>query len=411
MGLTQLVHDLCLNPKHTKWIAPLLNVGDGVLCVLIVWKIPYTEIDWTTYMQQIQLFVNGERDYTLIKGSTGPLVYPGAHVYSYTLLYYITDRGRDIAFGQVIFAFLYLVTLTVVMACYRRLGAPPYLFPLLVLSKRLHSIYMLRLFNDGLAALVMWISLWFFINRKYSAGVIVWSLGLGIKMTLILLAPGVAVLLALSLSIWPCAKLAILAAGVQVMLGMPFLTTNPGGYFNSAFEFQRQFMYKWTVNWRFIPEDIFLSSDWWRTLIVVHALILVVFGVTSFLRPVGMNLFPFIRRFCTGQHRGIPLDQNFIMTVLLTSLATGLLCARSLHYQFFAYLSWATPYLLWRTGRHPVVVGSVWLLQEIAWNAYPSTNISSAIVVLSLVAQVMGLFANRKHAFPTLASVPKEHTQ
>ncbi|KAL2821602.1 putative alpha-1,3-mannosyltransferase [Aspergillus granulosus] len=370
-----------------------------------------TEIDWTTYMQQIQLFINGERDYTLIKGSTGPLVYPAAHVYSYTALYHITDEGRDIAFGQAIFAFLYLITLTIVMSCYRRLGAPPYLFPLLVLSKRLHSIYMLRLFNDGLAGLVMWVSIWFFINRKWALGVIAWSLGLGIKMTLILLAPAVIVLLALSLSILPCAKLALLALGIQVLLAMPFLPTNPQGYFNSAFEFGRQFMYKWTVNWRFIPEDIFLSPDWWRALIVLHALILVAFGLTSFLRPAGSNLFNFIRKFCTGQHRGIPLHHNFIMSVLLTSLAIGLLCARSLHYQFFAYLSWATPYLLWRTGGHPVIVCIIWLFQEIAWNTYPSTNTSSAIVVLSLVAQVFGLLANRKDAFPILSSAPKEHTQ
>ena len=34
-----------------------------------------TEIDWETYMYQIELFVNGERDYALISGPTGPLVY------------------------------------------------------------------------------------------------------------------------------------------------------------------------------------------------------------------------------------------------------------------------------------------------------------------------------------------------
>ncbi|KAL2840972.1 putative alpha-1,3-mannosyltransferase [Aspergillus pseudoustus] len=370
-----------------------------------------TEIDWTTYMQQIRLFLDGERNYILIKGSTGPLVYPAAHVYSYTLLHHLTDEGRDIAFGQIIFAFLYLITLTIVMACYRRSGAPPYLFPLLVLSKRLHSIYMLRLFNDGLAALCMWISIWFFINRKWTAGVVVWSFGLGIKMTLILLAPAIIVLLALSLSVWPCIRLAALGLGIQVMLAIPFLPMNPQGYFNSAFEFGRQFMYKWTVNWRFIPEDIFLSPAWWRALIIVHALILVSFGLTSFLRPAGINLFAFLNKFCKGQHRGIPLHHNFIMAVLLTCLSTGFLCARSLHYQFFAYLSWATPYLLWRTGAHPVIVCIVWLLQEIAWNTYPSTNISSAIVVLSLVAQVAGVFANRKDAFPTLSPTPKEHAQ
>lgn len=40
MDLKQLVLDLCLNPKHTKWIAPLIVLGDVLLCVLIIWKIP-----------------------------------------------------------------------------------------------------------------------------------------------------------------------------------------------------------------------------------------------------------------------------------------------------------------------------------------------------------------------------------
>jgi alpha-1,3-mannosyltransferase len=78
-----------------------------------------TEIDWTTYMQQVSLFMAGERDYTLLKGDTGPLVYPAAHVYIYSGLYFITDQGRDIWLAQWIFMVLYLVTLAVVIQCYR----------------------------------------------------------------------------------------------------------------------------------------------------------------------------------------------------------------------------------------------------------------------------------------------------
>ncbi|KAL5051843.1 hypothetical protein BDW71DRAFT_212960 [Aspergillus fruticulosus] len=413
MAWTELVSDLCSNTKHTKWIAPLLNVADGLLSALIIWKVPYTEIDWTTYMQQIKLYLSGERDYTLIRGSTGPLVYPAAHVYSYSLLYHLTDEGRDIVFGQIMFAFLYLITLTVVMACYRRVGAPPYLFPLLVLSKRLHSVYMLRLFNDGLAALAMWGSIWLFINRKWTPAVVLWSLGLGIKMALILLVPAVMVVLALSLDIGQCIRLAGLALGVQVLLAIPFLKTNPSGYFERAFEFGRQFMFKWTVNWRFLGEDIFLSIWFWRGLLALHLLILVVFGITSFLKPSGTNLPDFAGKFLTGQHRGVALHPSFIMAVLLTSLSVGLLCARSIHYQFFAYLSWATPFLLWRAGYRLSLVYALWLVQEWAWNVYPSTNLSSAVVVVLLGAQVFGVLVNRNRAFPTSPPTPKakQHVQ
>lgn len=133
--------DFATNPKYTRWISPVLLAFDAVLCGLIIWKVPCmpccflhlfhlaplrligitdTEIDWEAYMQQVQQYVSGERDYTKIKGGTGPLVYPAAHVYIYTALYWITNQGKDIFVAQMIFGFLYLLALAVVMACYRQ---------------------------------------------------------------------------------------------------------------------------------------------------------------------------------------------------------------------------------------------------------------------------------------------------
>jgi alpha-1,3-mannosyltransferase len=77
-----------------------------------------TEIDWVAYMQQVAQFVSGERDYMKMEGDTGPLVYPAAHVYTYTALYHLTDKGQNIYVAQQIFAGLYMVTLAVVMLCY-----------------------------------------------------------------------------------------------------------------------------------------------------------------------------------------------------------------------------------------------------------------------------------------------------
>lgn len=70
-------------------------------------------------MQQVSQYLAGERDYTLLKGDTGPLVYPAAHVYIYSALSYLTDNGRNIRLAQILFWALYLEVLSVVMACYR----------------------------------------------------------------------------------------------------------------------------------------------------------------------------------------------------------------------------------------------------------------------------------------------------
>lgn len=167
-------------------------------------------------MQQVSLYVSGERDYPSIKGSTGPIVYPAAHVYVYTFLYHLTDEGRDILLGQILFAALYLATLIVVIACYRHTGAPPYLFPLLVLSKRLHSIYMLRMFNDGVAAFAMWLAMYFFLRRNWTVGVAIWSLGVGVKMPLVLLVPAIAMGTLLSLGLAQSVVLGAMAVLIQV---------------------------------------------------------------------------------------------------------------------------------------------------------------------------------------------------
>jgi alpha-1,3-mannosyltransferase len=175
-----------------------------------------TEIDWSTYMQQVSLYISGERDYLLIKGSTGPLVYPAAHVYIYTLLYHLTNEGRDILLGQALFAVLYLATLAVVVACYRQTGAPPYLFPLLALSKRLHSIFVLRMFNDGVATFAMWLAIYLCLRRRWTAGIAVWSFGVAIKMTLVLLVPAIAVITLLSLGLARSISLGVMAVLIQV---------------------------------------------------------------------------------------------------------------------------------------------------------------------------------------------------
>jgi alpha-1,3-mannosyltransferase len=210
----RLVGQVLTDPHHSRWIVPALLVAEALLGGLIVWRIPCarssfvcsgdpsaecsildTEIDWATYMQQVRLFLDGERDYTLIKGDTGPLVYPAGHLYIYSALYSLTDQGTNIVLAQGIFLLLYLVTLTFVLACYRRINAPPWLLAPLVLSKRLHSIFLLRLFNDTWATLGFWVAIYSFQRRRWAVGAVAWCVGLGVKMTLLLAAPAVGAIL------------------------------------------------------------------------------------------------------------------------------------------------------------------------------------------------------------------------
>ena len=44
--------------------------------------------------------MNGTTDYSLLKGDTGPLVYPAGFVWFYAILYKITDSGTNVKLGK-----------------------------------------------------------------------------------------------------------------------------------------------------------------------------------------------------------------------------------------------------------------------------------------------------------------------
>ncbi|ORY62895.1 Dolichyl-P-Man:Man(5)GlcNAc(2)-PP-dolichyl mannosyltransferase [Pseudomassariella vexata] len=395
----KLVSDVA-NRHHvlSKLVPPALFLLDGILCALIIWKVPYTEIDWKAYMEQVSQYVSGERDYTLIKGGTGPLVYPAAHVYTYTGLYHLTDQGKDIFMAQQLFAVLYMVTLAVVMACYWKAKVPPYVFPLLIASKRLHSIFVLRCFNDCFAVFFLWLAIYCFQYRAWTLGSIAYIWGLGIKMSLLLVLPAVGVILLQGRGFSGSLKLAAIMVQIQVAIANPFLRGNASGYLSRAFELSRQFLFKWTVNWRFVGEEVFLSRPFALGLLGLHAAVLAGFLAQKWLKPARKPLFAIISPILRFQSPFSPQEEpmvasqitpQFVTTTMLSANVIGLLFARSLHYQFYSYLAWSTPYLLWRSGAHPVVQYVLWAAQEWAWNIFPSTPASSGVVVGVLAITVV----------------------
>ena len=71
---------------------------------------------------------------------------------------------------------------------------------------------------------------------------------------------------------------------MQLILGLPFLMGNPLAYLLRSFEFQRQFFYKWTVNWRVLPEWLFLDRRFHFVLLLCHLTTLSVFAFGVWLR-------------------------------------------------------------------------------------------------------------------------------
>ncbi|XP_051047110.1 dol-P-Man:Man(5)GlcNAc(2)-PP-Dol alpha-1,3-mannosyltransferase isoform X2 [Phodopus roborovskii] len=341
-----------------------------------------TEIDWKAYMAQVEGVINGTYDYTQLKGDTGPLVYPAGFVYTFMVLYYATGQGTDIPMAQNIFAVLYLVNLLLVFLIYHQTSkVPPFVFFFMCCaSYRVHSIFVLRLFNDPVAMALLFLSINLFLAHYWGWGCCCFSLAVSVKMNVLLFAPGLLFLLLTQFGFrGALPKLAICAA-IQVILGLPFLLENPIGYLSRSFDLGRQFLFQWTVNWRFLPEAIFLHRAFHLALLAAHLTLLLLFALCRWHRT-GENILSLLKDPSKRKFPPQPLTPNQIVSTLFTSNFIGICFSRSLHYQFYVWYFHTLPYLLWampaRWLTHLLRLLVLGLI-ELSWNTYPSTSFSSA---------------------------------
>ena len=77
----------------------------------------------------------------------------------------------------------------------------------------------------------------------------------------------------------------------QIVIGFPFLATFPVAYLARAFDLSRVFLFKWTVNWRFLPEWLFLSRSFHFLLLLGHLTMLCVFATKRWMQLILSSFF------------------------------------------------------------------------------------------------------------------------
>ncbi|XP_052660364.1 dol-P-Man:Man(5)GlcNAc(2)-PP-Dol alpha-1,3-mannosyltransferase isoform X1 [Harpia harpyja] len=370
-----------LEPSYTPLVAACLCLAEGGVNLWVIRRVPYTEIDWKAYMEEVEGFANGTLDYTQLKGDTGPLVYPAGFVYIFLGLYYATGRGTDIRLAQYLFAGLYLLNLLLIFRIYCRTNkVPPYVFFFMCCaSYRIHSIFVLRLFNDPVAMAILFLAINLFLEERWSWGCLLFSLAVSVKMNILLFAPGLLFLLLQRFGLLGCIPKLCICALLQIVLGLPFLLVNPVGYLTRSFDLGRQFQFKWTVNWRFLPEEVFQNRAFHTMLLLAHLAGLGLFALHRWHRSKE-SILTLLKDPAERKHASPPLTVNKIVFVLFSSNFLGICCSRSLHYQFYVWYFHTLPYLLWCTPTTKLAhMPKVLLLGviELCWNTYPSTVCSS----------------------------------
>jgi len=415
------------NASTQWWWWAMAATADLALSLLIVKLVPYTEIDFKAYMQEVEgPLLHDEWDYTKLRGDTGPLVYPAGFVYIYMGIRWLTEDGTNLWRGQILFASLHAILVYLVLgSIYYQPDAskdprrvPFWVGPLAVLSRRVHSIFVLRLFNDGIAMVFMYAAVYMYVRRRWTLGTAFFSAALSVKMNILLFAPGLAVLMLEATGLASSILQAVICVASQIALALPFLQVNAAGYLNRAFELGRVFTYKWTVNFKFLSPEAFVSKALAQGLLSATLLTWVGFGsrhfasshtgglrglvYTSVVRPLKAPLEDTIS---TVQMHDWKLH---VLTLLFTSNFIGIVFARSIHYQFYTWYFHTVSFLVYASGGNFALSLLICVSLEVCFNVYPSTAESSAILQATHLVLLLRLATRKPCPLTAQSKRPKQ---
>lgn len=379
-------------------------------------------------MQEVTGYIEGERNYYNIKGDTGPCVYPAGFLYIFSALKKLLNDG-DIRSFQYFFLGVYVLFISVVLLLYWNASetkehkeqyeeqeedeeqeeyesyesedetetttsislkdALPYIMIALCLSRRIHSIFVLRLFNDCIAMLFTYISFLAFQWDSWLIGCIIYSLGLSVKMNILLFLPGLLVLLTKRFGFFKMILHAFVILVIQILLGIPFLLEYPEAYIDRAFNFGRKFTYIWTVNWKFLSESFFLNEHFHKVLLILTLFFWILFGFKW--TSVDGGPINAILKGASSSMKTHRITSIHILWVLFTSNFVGIVFSRSLHFQFYVWYFHTLPFLLIFTPYTNLVKFATLIGIECVWNIFPSNATSSICLQILHISILFGL--------------------
>ena len=159
----------------------------------------------------------------------------------------------------------------------------------------------------------------------------------------------------------------------------------------------RTFTHEWTVNWKFLPEAVFVSRPLSIALLIAHVLMLS-FLVKKWCSRDGGLLSRTIPNFVNRTQREIQTaSADHILFVVFSGNFIGIFCARTLHFQFFSWYFHSLPFLLWSLESISVPIKLIVLLCiELCWHVFPTTSFSSLALLSLHLCLLIGLLTTNK---------------
>ena len=88
----------------------------------------------------------------------------------------------------------------------------------------------------------------------------------------------------------------------------------------------------------------------------------------------------------------ILLLTKVVLFALFGANFIGIVCARSLHYQFYSWYFYTLPYLLSRAHLPLLMKLGLFIAIEVCWNIFPSTATSSLFLLACHLILLYGIF-------------------
>lgn len=151
------------------------------------------------------------------------------------------------------------------------------------------------------------------------------------------------------------------------------------------------FLHTWTVNLKFLPPGVFQSKGLAVLLLVAHLGLLALLAVTKWF-PSPSAARAAVQAWWQRPARKAPqLSPAYVLYTVFTGNFVGIVCARTLHFQFYSWYFHTLPLLLWCTPLPTLLRLGLWAAVEVVWNVFPSKPWSSGLLLVAHLVLLAGL--------------------
>ena len=331
-------------------------------CVFSLLTDSYWDMDYSSYREQAQQYLDGELNYKYIIGNRGQWYYPALHLYTYALIHQVTDNYMyplpAILTVTAVHIFVCVFAVKIYQEAFGKDSKNVLLVLLWCLSTKPTINVTRYAFSDDFNVLFTYIGIYLFQKHQNLLGSIFIAIGLGYKMNVMMYLPALLLIVALSSGVIRATLYFIMVFILQEVWALEFNLAYPYEYNTYAFNLAKGFKWETSRIYLWIKYE---NKRFYRTIFYsVFLMILILLTCLYFLIVRWAPLLHKNRKFsmkllcqkislwpiqiCPDFEKQ---DPYFIAEAFFLCNFAGIVWARSLHQQFLIWYWFSIPFIMY----------------------------------------------------------------